>query len=268
MSSKIEKLKEVMALLRDPAKGCPWDVEQTFDSIAPCTIEEAYEVLDAIENGDMESLKEELGDLLLQVVFHSQMAYELGRFSFEDVTESIINKLIVRHPHVFGDAEIKTASEQETSWEKIKELERKNKAGNNQTPSILEGVAKALPATIRAAKLQKRAAKVGFDWPDLTGVFSKIEEELQEVHQAVETKTGIKEEIGDLLFSVVNLARKLDIDPEESLRDCNAKFERRFHYIENKIAASGANISEASLEEMDILWDEAKSNEKSKVTST
>jgi MazG family protein len=262
MHSRILQLKEIMSLLRDPVKGCPWDVEQNFKSISTCTLEEAYEVLDAIEKGDMEGLKEELGDLLLQVVFHAQMASEQGSFDFEDVASAIINKLIVRHPHVFGDAEIKTASEQESAWEKQKEIERKNKAGD-EAHSILDGIAKALPATMRAVKLQKRAAKVGFDWPDLTGVFAKIEEELLEVKQAVDIQNGIKEEIGDLLFSIVNLARKLDIDPEDALRLCNAKFERRFRYVENKISSAGNNIADSNLENMDRLWNEAKELERS-----
>lgn len=262
MTSKIEELKKIMARLRDPETGCPWDVEQNFSSIAPCTLEEAYEVLDAIEKGDMESLKEELGDLLLQVIFHSQMASERGNFDFEDVTAAIINKLIVRHPHVFGDAEIKTASEQEAAWEKIKEQERKNKASGEISHSILDGVALALPATIRAAKLQKRAAKVGFDWPNIEGVFAKIEEELSETRNAIGDKTAIQEEIGDLLFSVVNLARKLDIDPENALRGCNAKFERRFRYVEDTISKEGGDIRKTSLEDMDKLWDEAKLLEK------
>lgn len=262
MTSKIEELKKIMARLRDPETGCPWDVEQDFASIAPCTLEEAYEVLDAIEKGDMESLKEELGDLLLQVVFHSQMASEKENFDFEDVTGAIIKKLIVRHPHVFGDAEIKTASQQEAAWETIKEQERKDKAGGGKAHSLLDGVALALPATLRAAKLQKRAAKVGFDWPDLDGVFAKIEEELEEVKNAVNTNDGIKEEIGDLLFSVVNLARKLDIDPESAIRDCNAKFERRFRHVETSISSVGGDIKKTSLIEMDRLWGEAKLLEK------
>ncbi len=264
MTSKITQLKEIMSRLRDPENGCPWDVEQNFASIAPCTIEEAYEVLDAIEKNDMDGLREELGDLLLQVVFHSQMASEQKIFDFEDVAAAIINKLIVRHPHVFGDAEIKTASQQEIAWEEQKEQERKNKAASNIPHSNLDGVAKALPALLRAAKLQKRAAKVGFDWPDLTGVLAKIEEELYEVKQAVVDNDGIKEEVGDLLFAVVNLSRKLGIDPEEALRGCNAKFERRFRYVETSIAIAGSDIKKASLEEMDRLWDEAKKLEKSK----
>ena len=263
MNNNITKLKEIMALLRDPEKGCPWDVEQNFASIAQYAIEEAYEVLDAIEKNDMDNLKEELGDLLLQVVFHSQMASEQKIFDFEDVAAAIINKLIVRHPHVFGDAKIKTVAEQDISWEKIKEAERKNKSGNDSVHSLLDGIAYSLPANIRAAKLQKRAANVGFDWPDLAGVYEKIEEELSEVKQAIADENGIKEEIGDLLFSVVNLARKLDIDPEEALRRCNAKFERRFRYVETQISKNGNDIKNSSLDEMDRLWDEAKALEKS-----
>lgn len=262
MTSKIEELKKIMARLRDPKTGCPWDVEQDFISIAPCAIDEAYEVLDAIEKGDMENLKEELGDLLLQIVFHAQIATEKGIFDFEDVVSALINKLIVRHPHVFGEVEIKTASQQESAWESIKEQERKDKAGNNPSHSILDGVALALPATLRAVKLQKRAAKVGFDWPDLEGVFAKIEEELEEVKNAVDINEGIKEEIGDLLFSVVNLARKLDIDLESAIRDCNAKFERRFRHVETSISIAGGDIRKTSLTEMDRLWDEAKLLEK------
>jgi MazG family protein len=194
------------------------------------------------------------------------MAYELGKFSFDDVTESIINKLISRHPHVFAAAEIKTAAEQASSWEAIKEIERKKKADNSKNlASALDGVAKALPATLRAAKLQKRAAKVGFDWPDLAGVFAKIEEELQEVLAAVDSNIGIKEEIGDLLFSVINLARKLEVDPESALRDCNAKFERRFRYVEEQFSLAGTKIDEASLGEMDVFWEEAKAKDKDNI---
>ncbi len=262
MSKTIDELKKIMARLCDPDGGCPWDIEQDFASIAPCTLEEAYEVLDAIEKGDMQALQEELGDLLLQVVFHAQMAAEKNAFDFEDVVQTIIDKLIVRHPHVFGDAEIATAAEQEVAWEKLKEQERKEKAKEEGSHSLLDGIAKALPATLRAAKLQKRAAKVGFDWPDLEGVYDKIEEELQEVQQAVKAQQNIKEEVGDVLFAVVNLARKLGIDPEEALRGCNTKFERRFRYVEYKTAKAGLDIKDAGLKEMDRLWNEAKELEK------
>lgn len=247
----INKLKNIMKTLRDPVGGCPWDIEQDFKSISPHTIEEAYEVVDAINNNDMPALKEELGDLLLQVIFHSQMASEKGEFSFDDVVESICNKLISRHPHVFGDMEVKTAAEQEAAWEKHKEKERAAK-GNQ---SLLDGVALALPALMRANKLQKRAAKVGFDWPDVKGVFAKIEEEISEVKEAIEDNKNIDGEIGDLIFIVSNLARKLDINPEEALKKCNEKFYKRFSYIEEKL---GEKINDASLEEMDRLWEESK----------
>lgn len=265
MTSNIEELKNIMARLRDPNGGCPWDIEQDFLSIAPCAIEEAYEVLDAIEKGDMEHLKEELGDLLLQVIFHAQMAKEKGLFDFEDVTKTIIKKLIARHPHVFGDAEVKTAAEQEIAWEKLKAKERAAKAGDNSYHSVLDGIALSLPATLRAAKLQKRAAKTGFDWPDIEGIFAKIEEEIIETKEAIAKKQGIKEEVGDLLFAVINLARKLGIDPEEALRGCNSKFERRFRYLEYKIEKAGNDIKQTSLAEMDKLWDEAKSLEKQEI---
>ncbi len=258
MNNKILELMEIMALLRDPVKGCPWDIEQNFSSIAPCTIEEAYEVLDAIERNDMANLKEELGDLLLQVVFHSQMAAEKDFFNLNDVVSAIINKLISRHPHVFGDKKIATAKEQEIEWEKHKEKERQEKSQATNNTSILDGITKALPASQRAIKLQKRAAKVGFDWPNMEGVFAKITEEINELHQAINTNHEIKEELGDVLFSVINLARRLEIDPEEALRSCNAKFEKRFRYMEAKIAKLGLNLNDVNLAEMDKLWEEAK----------
>jgi ATP diphosphatase len=259
---KINKLLDIMALLRNKDKGCPWDKEQNFASIAPCTIEEAYEVLDAIEKNDMSALKEELGDLLLQVVFHAQMAAEQNIFNFQDVVNSITTKLITRHPHIFeqesSNANIKTAKDQEIAWEQQKEQERNNKVADSTQYSVLDGVANALPSLLRAAKLQKRAAKIGFDWPDLNDVFAKIVEELQEVKQEIATNGAIEEEIGDLLFSVVNLARKLNIDPEQALRGGNAKFTKRFNYIEKQFAAKGLNIKDAELSQMDKLWNEAK----------
>lgn len=257
--NEITRLKEIMASLRDPEKGCPWDIEQDFASIAPHTVEEAYEVVDAIEKGDMHALKEELGDLLLQVIFHSQIADERGIFDFEQVAGAINNKLVERHPHVFGDADIKTAKEQEESWEKIKQQERDKKAKNGHA-SILDGIAVTLPAMTRAVKLQKRAAKVGFDWPNLSLVFNKIEEELAELKEALENddKDHIEEEYGDLLFAFSNLGRKLKLDPEVSLRKCNKKFEKRFHHIEKRLAEQGVDIENSSLEEMDELWEEAK----------
>jgi len=257
--SNIDKLKDIMELLRDPEKGCPWDVEQDYKSISPHTIEEAYEVVDAIDKGDMQALKEELGDLLLQVIFHSQMASEEGEFNFEDVVESINNKLIDRHPHVFGDADIKTANEQEKAWEEQKAKERAVKAGVvGESLSVLDGVAIALPALTRSVKLQKRAAKVGFDWADLEGVYSKIDEEFDELKRAVNGDGNIAEEFGDLLFCISNLGRKLKLDPEVCLKGCNEKFIKRFKYIENSLNEQNKKLEDSTLEEMDRLWNEAK----------
>lgn len=248
-----------MAMLRDPEKGCPWDVEQDFKSISQHTIEEAYEVVDAIDKGDMNELKEELGDLLLQVVFHCQMADEQGFFNFDDVAGAINNKLIERHPHVFGDAQINNAKEQEESWEKIKEQERINKSDSGEV-SVLDGVAIALPAMVRSVKLQSRAAKVGFDWPHTDQIFDKIEEEIAELKQAIDEQSNIEEECGDLLFIITNMARKLNVSPEEALKKCNNKFEKRFHYIERELKNAGKTMDDASLEEMDRLWNKAKKN--------
>jgi ATP diphosphatase len=256
--NKIDRLKEIMALLRDPDKGCPWDVEQDFKSISPHTIEEAYEVVDAIDKNDMQALKEELGDLLLQVIFHSQMANELGKFDFNDVVDSIIDKLVVRHPHVFGDADIKTAQQQEKAWEEQKEKERVEKAKDGEVPSVLDGIAVALPAMTRSVKLQKRAAKVGFDWPDLEGVYEKIDEELGELKRAVDGDGNVDEEFGDLLFCISNLGRKLKLDSEVCLKGCNEKFIKRFKYIESNLSKQNKNLEDSNLEEMDRLWNEAK----------
>ncbi len=260
MTTPIAELIRIMKMLRDPEKGCPWDVEQNFKSITNHTIEEAYEVVDAIEKGDMDSLREELGDLLLQVVFYAQMADEEGLFSFDDVAKAINKKLIDRHPHVFGDADIKTAKDQEIAWEKQKEKERREKARAGEVVNILDGIAMSLPALTRSVKIQKRAAKVGFDWPDFSGVFAKIREEADELEEAIgsQDEKHIKEEMGDLLFAVSNLSRKLKLDPEECLRACNQKFERRFSYIEQKLAEVKKTPEESNLEEMDKLWDEAK----------
>lgn len=257
--TKITKLKEIMALLRDPEKGCPWDVEQDFKSISPHTIEEAYEVVDAIDKNDMLSLKEELGDLLLQVIFHSQMADEKGYFNFEDVVDAINNKLIERHPNIFGDADIKTAKEQENAWEAKKAEERAAKArANGDSLSVLDGVAIALPALTRSVKLQKRAAKVGFDWANIQDVYDKIEEELGELKRAVNGDGNIDEEFGDLLFCISNLGRKLKLDPEVCLKMCNEKFIKRFSYIEDSLKKQNRSINDSNLVEMDELWNEAK----------
>jgi ATP diphosphatase len=253
----IERLKEIMAMLRDPEKGCPWDKEQDFKSIAPHTIEEAYEVVDAIEKNDMNALKEELGDLLLQVIFYAQMADEAGYFNFDDVAGTINKKLVDRHPHIFGDADIKTATEQEISWENLKKQERDKKAQNGKA-SVLDGVAITLPALTRAVKIQARAAKVGFDWTNLDDVFAKIEEEIGELKEAIAKDSNIEEEYGDLLFVMSNLGRKLKLDPEVAIRGCIAKFERRFQYIEKSLTDRGVKFEDSSLAEMDVLWNEAK----------
>lgn len=262
-SGRIEALLDIMAHLRDPDGGCPWDLEQNFASIAPYTIEEAYEVADAIERGDMGDLKDELGDLLLQVVFHAQMAKEEGRFDFPDVVRAICEKMTRRHPHVFGDEEQRSAGAVKGRWEEIKAEE---KAEKGKTPtSILDDVPLALPALARAIKLQNRAARVGFDWPDTTQVIDKLNEEMLELSAEV-AKGGdpdrLEDEMGDLLFVYANLARHMKVDPEAALRRANAKFRRRFGRIEEKLAAAGKRPEESSLEEMDALWNEAKAEER------
>jgi MazG family protein len=258
----IERLLEIMARLRDPETGCPWDMEQDFASIAPYTIEEAYEVADAIARGDMSDLREELGDLLLQVVFHSQMADEAGLFDFDAVTEAISDKMIRRHPHVFGDATERDSKTQTVAWEAQKAAERAAKGA--QDPSLLADIPFALPALKRAEKLTKRAARVGFDWPDAERVFEKFEEEAAELRAALKAgdAENAAEEMGDILFVCANLARKLDIDPETALRAANAKFERRFRSIEKALEEKGETLSEATLETMESLWLEAKAAEK------
>lgn len=262
----IDRLREVMARLRDPDDGCPWDLEQDFASIAPYTIEEAYEVADAIERQDMAALKEELGDLLLQVVYHAQMASErepaAGAFDFEAVAQGITDKMISRHPHVFGDQRIDTARAQTSNWEQFKAAERAAKAqATGGAGSILDGVALALPALMRAEKLQKRAARVGFEWSDVLLVFDKIAEEVAELRAEVEgvrDAARLTDEIGDVLFVMANLARQLGIDPEVALRHANAKFERRFGHIEKRLREDGRRIEQASLDDMEGLWQEAK----------
>lgn len=246
-----------MAALRDPQTGCPWDLQQDFSTIAPYTIEEAYEVADAIREEDYDELKGELGDLLLQVVFHAQMAEERGLFAFDDVVAAITDKMLRRHPHVFGSAEERARGPVDGSWEAIKAGERKQ----NDDASVMAGVARALPALKRAEKLGERAASVGFDWPDQKGVREKIDEELREVADAVGTRSPehVEEELGDLLYSVVNLARHLDVDPEHALGVANHKFERRFRSMEADIAARGEDIRKLSIESLDQAWRRAKS---------
>ena len=257
--SAINQLLEVMRRLRDPQAGCPWDQEQTYRSLVPHTLEEAYEVADAIEQDDLQHLPDELGDLLFQVVFYAQIAQEEGRFDFEDVARGICDKLVRRHPHVFADATIDSAEEQTQAWEEHKRLERDRKATQAQA-GTLEGVSLALPALVRAAKLQRRAARVGFDWPEVESVFAKVREELAELDtelQAEATPERLAEELGDLLFSCVNLARHLNVEPEAALRTANLKFEQRFRHIEAELQASGG-VEQASLQEMDAAWEAAK----------
>ncbi|MDD3516914.1 MAG: nucleoside triphosphate pyrophosphohydrolase [Chromatiales bacterium] len=258
----ITRLLDLMAQLRDPARGCPWDVKQTFASIAPHTIEEAYEVVDAIEREDHRALCDELGDLLLQVVFHAQMAREQALFDFDAVARGLTDKLVRRHPHVFGDVNFTDETEQHAAWEAVKAEERTHKGEGS---GALDGVARSLPALLRAVKLQKRAARVGFDWPEVERVIDKIEEELEEVrHEVIETRDRdrCEDEIGDLLFAVVNLARHMDVDPEAALRRTNHKFETRFRYIETALAREGREAATTSLEDMETLWVEAKGVER------
>ncbi len=259
---EIDALLRVMTRLRDPERGCPWDAEQTFATIAPYTIEEAYEVADAIARDDMAALKDELGDLLLQVVYHSEMASEQGRFAFADVVHAITEKMIRRHPHVFAEPGRREDFLKTPMWERIKAEERAAR-GEIAPASALEGVPAALPALTRAVKLQKRAAQVGFDWPSLEPVLAKAEEELAELKDAISTRGrgAVKEELGDLLFVMANLARHVGVDPEAALREANAKFMRRFAKIEAALAREGRAPAQSTLEEMDALWDEAKAAE-------
>jgi len=278
----------VMAALRAPETGCPWDIAQTFATIAPYTIEEAYEVADAIGRSDMADLKEELGDLLLQVVYHARMAEEQGAFDFGDVADGVTRKMIRRHPHVFGTAEERAAGAAPGFWERIKAGERAAKAAERvrlaaaispppsaASPSLLDDVPVAMPGLTRALKLQDKAARVGFDWPALTNVFDKLHEELSELQEAIAAAAApssteqahIEEEFGDLLFVLANVGRHLQIDPEKALRGANQKFTRRFRHIEQRLAAEGRSPQQSTLAEMDGLWDEAKALERVSPTS-
>ncbi|MGE0053350.1 MAG: nucleoside triphosphate pyrophosphohydrolase [Hyphomicrobium sp.] len=280
-SRDIARLIEIMAALRTPVTGCPWDLAQNFETIAPYTLEEAYEVADAIERRDLDDLKDELGDLLLQVVYHARMGEEAGAFSFGDVVEGVTAKMIRRHPHVFGDETARSPGAVDGIWAKIKAEEKalKKKAGKAQTEhrSILADIPAALPGLTRAIKLQDKAARVGFDWPGLTPVFDKVREELAELEEVAlpdasapvantarpaQPLEAIKEEFGDLLFVMANVARHLKIDPEAALRGANQKFVRRFNHIETRLADEGRAPAQSTLEEMDALWDEAKALEK------
>jgi ATP diphosphatase len=255
-SRDITGLLDLMARLRTPETGCPWDLQQTFATIAPYTIEEAYEVADAIARGDVDDLKDELGDLLLQVVFHARMAEEARQFTFADVVLAITEKLIRRHPHVFGDARELAPEEVKHLWEEIKGEERRAKPVAEA--SLLDGVPVALPALTRAEKIQKRAARGGFDWPNADGPLNKIAEEIEELRNA-KTPPEIDEEIGDLLFSVVNYARHAGVDPEAALRNATGKFERRFRGVEKRAAATGKNVSDIPLDQLELFWQREKS---------
>jgi nucleoside triphosphate diphosphatase len=264
-SRDIGRLIEIMAALRTPKTGCPWDLEQTFSTIAPYTLEEAYEVADAIARGNLADLEEELGDLLLQVVFHARMAQEQGAFDFGNVVQAITEKLVRRHPHVFGDERSHTPQAVEGLWERIKAEEKAARGKNDKDASALAGVPVGLPALTRALKLQQKAGKVGFDWNDPRAVLHKIREEADEIEAALDASEAdtleAAAEVGDLLFAAVNLARHLRADPEAVLRQTNQKFERRFAAIERALAAKGKAPQDATLAEMDALWDEAKASE-------
>lgn len=267
-SRDIKRLIEIMAALRDPQTGCPWDIEQDFASIAPYTIEEAYEVADAIARNDLIDLQEELGDLLLQVVYHAQMAEEAGTFAFGDVVQGITEKMIRRHPHVFGDEQARSARSAKGMWEKIKAQEKAaRKAARasaglavDEETGLLDSIPLPLPALTRALKLQEKAATVGFDWSEAAPILDKIEEEIGELRQAMEAgdHAASEDEFGDVLFAVVNLGRKLKLDPEKALAGTNHKFRSRFRFIEQTLAANGRSLEEASLEEMEAIWQAAK----------
>jgi nucleoside triphosphate diphosphatase len=272
-SRDISRLLEIMAALRTPKTGCPWDLEQTFATIAPYTIEEAYEVADAIARGDRADLKDELGDLLLQVVYHARIAEEERSFTFDDVVLAVSTKMVRRHPHVFGDQRARAAGAAKGFWDAIKAEEKADKAAErarlgvlsqNHVPSILDDVPLPLPALTRAVKLQDKAAKVGFDWPSLKPVFDKMREELGELEEAMASASPgkIQDEFGDLLFVMANVARHLGLDPEDALRGANQKFSRRFASIEQALAADGRSPAQSDLAEMDALWDAAKRTER------
>lgn len=266
-----DSLLKIMAQLRNPVSGCNWDVEQTFETIAPYTIEEAYEVADAIQRGDLADLCDELGDLLLQVVFHARIAEEAGHFAFADVVEAINRKMIRRHPHVFGERKDWTPAEVKASWNRIKTAEKAERAAERlaagsppEQHGLLAGISPAMPPLARAAKLQAKAGTVGFDWNDPKAVLAKMREEIDEIETALDSgeKAAIQDEIGDMLFAIANLARHLNINPDAALSGTNAKFMRRFAFIEQSLAAGGRTLIESSLDEMDALWNQAKAAEK------
>lgn len=259
--SQIEPLLEIMQKLRDPEEGCPWDIKQTYETIIPHTLEEVYEVIDAIENKDIDDVRDELGDLLFQVVFYAQIGKERGEFNFSDIVNVICDKLTRRHPHVFAGQQIEE-SELSASWDAFKAEERAKKSEADH--SMMDDIPIVLPALTRAAKIQNRAAKVGFDWQEIGPVWDKLQEEMDEIHEAVNQQLGqdkIEDELGDLLCVCVNLARHLNVDPEKALRRSNNKFERRFRHIEEQLIKQGKTTTHATLEEMDALWDDAKKQE-------
>lgn len=264
MSKNFDELVSVMTRLRAPG-GCPWDREQTYESLAPYLLEEAFESFDAIQEaaeGKPEHLREELGDLLLQIIFHSQIAEDRGDFTIEDVCAAITEKMVLRHPHVFGDKNFETANEVLQNWDELKKAERKiTKKNEKAKNSILEDVPLAFPALIEANKLTKKAAKVGFDWKNAGQIFDKLTEETEELKSAITENSNIEEEIGDLLFVVVNLARKFDVEPETALKKTNRKFRKRFNFIETELKTRGKTFEESNLEEMDALWNTAKETE-------
>jgi MazG family protein len=266
---RLDDLIRIMAVLRTPAIGCPWDIEQDFWSIAPYTLEEAYEVADAIERGDLDDLREELGDLLLQVVYHARMAEEQGSFAFADVVDGISRKMVRRHPHVFGEAEIRGATEVKGLWDRIKhaeKAEKRNGAPLSDGESLLDSVPAGLPALTRAVKLQHQAAKIGFDWATLKPVFEKLKEEIAELEAEIADggAQAIAEEYGDILFVLSNVARHLRLDPEAALRRANAKFARRFKHVERRLREDGRPADQVRLDEMDAWWNEAKAAENAK----
>jgi len=262
----VQQLLDIMRALRDPDSGCPWDQQQNFQSLIPYTLEEAYEVADAIERNSAEDIKSELGDLLFQIVFYSQLAKEQKSFDFNDVAQSISEKLLRRHPHVFADATVTCAEDQTKEWEKLKQQEREVKAAESSSLlSHLDDVSRTLPSLMRAEKLQKRAAREGFDWPDVKGVMAKIYEELDEVQQEIDAEVQeqkrLEDEIGDLFFSFINLSRHVGVDAEQSLRRTNLKFERRFRALEESANQKGVAVKEMTIDELEALWQEVKKHE-------
>jgi ATP diphosphatase len=267
----LDDLIRIMAVLRTPVIGCPWDIEQDFRSIAPYTIEEAYEVADAIERGDIDDLRDELGDLLLQVVYHARMAEEQGSFAFAEVTDTVCRKMVRRHPYVFGDAvtRAQTRANRKGLWDRIKAEEKaakRNGAAPETPESLLDGVPANLPALARAVKLQAKAARIGFDWPDVAPVLAKLKEEIAELEEAMadSAKQAVAEEFGDMLFVLANLARHLALDPDAALRAANAKFDRRFRYVETRLRQDGRPSEQVRLDELNVWWDEAKAAEKAR----